>query len=298
MFMKTNSLESWIVASRPKTLAAAATPVIVGSALAYFYEGFHFMEFVACLLFALAMQVAANLINDMVDCMKGTDNEERLGPERAMANGWITPKAMNIGILVVVAFAGLCGLALMYMSSWKLIFVGLLCVLFAFLYTAGPFPLSYNGLGDVAVVVFFGIVPVCFTCYVQCGLFPITSILMGIAVGFVVDTLLVVNNYRDIETDKKSKKNTLIVILGSRFGEVLYLVCGIVAMVVAVAMFVKNEMYYCALLEIVYLISHISAWRRMCQIKKGKALNQLIAVSSRNMLLYALISSFGLCVCK
>ena len=128
---------------------------------------FQWLPALICCLFAGLMQIAANFINDLFDYLKGTDREDRLGPERACAQGWISPRAMRNGIIVTVLFACLIGSALLFYAGWELIIVGRLCVLFAFLYTTGPYPLSYNGWGDVLVIVFFGFVPVGGTYYVQ-----------------------------------------------------------------------------------------------------------------------------------
>ena len=158
--IKQNSLRAWILAARPKTLAGAATPVLVGTALAYADGQFHWLPALVCFLFAGLMQIAANFINDLFDFLKGTDREDRLGPERACAQGWISPGAMKRGILFTVAIACLIGCILLFYAGWQLILVGILCVMFAFFYTTGPYPLSYNGWGDALVIVFFGFVPV------------------------------------------------------------------------------------------------------------------------------------------
>lgn len=293
-----NSLQAWMLASRPKTLAAAAAPVIVGTGLAYHYSGFNFVPALICLIFALLMQVAANLINDLIDYLKGGDREDRLGPQRATAQGWITPHCMKIGICVVVGLACLAGLAILFFTTWKMIFVGLLCVIFAYFYTSGPYPLSYNGLGDIAVVVFFGIVPVGFTCFCQCGIWDWRVTAFAIGVGLAVNTLLIVNNYRDRETDPLSGKRTIIVIFGERFGELFYLGCGLVASAVAIFTFFSELNYTGIALQVIYILFHTTSWNQMCKIKRGKELNKMIGASSRNMLIYAIVTTIGLCVCR
>lgn len=139
--VKRNSLRAWILAARPKTLTGAITPVMIGSALAYMDGHFQWLPALICCLFAGLMQIAANFINDLFDYLKGTDREDRLGPERACAQGWISPRAMRNGIIVTVLFACLIGSALLFYAGWELTIVGLLCVLFAFLYTTGPYPI-------------------------------------------------------------------------------------------------------------------------------------------------------------
>lgn len=165
--VKTNSVKAWFLAARPKTLTGAAIPVMLGCALAYTYGHFNIVPAILCFLFAFLMQIDANFINDLFDFLKGTDREDRLGPERACAQGWISPKAMKAGIGVTTVLAGITGLSLLNFGGWELIPVGIACMVFAFLYTAGPYPLAYHGWGDVLVLIFFGFVPVGCTYYVM-----------------------------------------------------------------------------------------------------------------------------------
>ncbi len=345
--VKVNSFKAWILASRPKTLAAAVAPVLVGAALgwrleycfsshvaditgaeAYVEMGFKswldcFMYFQIpslmlagmCLLFAVLMQIDANFINDLYDYLKGTDGEDRLGPKRAMAQGWITKKAMYIGIAIVTALACIVGLVMLYKLYmdiqatevvspwyqptynvlWTLCMVGVFSVLFAYSYTSGPFPLSYHGLGDVAVIAFFGHVAVYYTAYVmtydELKSYSI-PVFVGIAVGMVVDTLLIVNNYRDRDTDKRDGKNTLVAMFGEKFGRLFYLFIGIGAVVVMVyglCNYTENNMsrLIIALAYIPYIIVHSYNYVKLKQIRQGKALNVLIGKSSMAMLLFA-----------
>lgn len=158
--IRTNSLRAWLLAARPKTLTGAAVPVMLGCALAASDASFALLPAVLCFLFAFLMQIDANLINDLWDYLKGSDGKDRLGPERACAQGWITPRAMRRGIALVTLAACLSGCCLLFWGGWWLVAVGAACVLFAFLYTAGPYPLAYHGWGDALVLIFFGFVPV------------------------------------------------------------------------------------------------------------------------------------------
>ena len=170
--VKKNSLKAWVLAARPKTLTAALIPVFMASALAFAHGSFSLMPALLCVAFAALMQVAANFINDLYDFKKGSDREDRLGPERACAQGWIAPQHMKKGIAFTLSAAALVGVSLLYyINEWSyaLMAVGVLCIVFAFLYTT---LLSYCGLGDVLVWVFFGFVPVVGTYYVQAGSFP------------------------------------------------------------------------------------------------------------------------------
>lgn len=296
--VKQNSLKAWCLAARPKTLAAAVAPVLVGCALAAFYDKFSLVPALACLLFAIAMQIAANLINDLYDFLKGSDGEGRLGPLRATAQGWITPDCMKKGILAVVAFGCLCGSVLMLFVGWRLLFVGVFCVLFAYFYTSGPFPLAYNGLGDVAVVLFFGLVAVGFTAYVQILAWPLPLTLEGIATGLAVNVLLVLNNYRDVENDAKSGKRTIVVLLGKRFGLYLYLGSGLAAAILSVVTYCVLDVSPCwCLLVLPYVVLHGLTWNKIRKIEQPILLNALIGETSRNMLLFAVLMSTVLLGC-
>lgn len=221
--VQVNSIKAWLLAARPKTLAGAATPVLLGCASAYADSGFQMTPALLCFAFAFLMQIDANFINDYFDYLKGSDREDRLGPERACAQGWITLNAMRKGIALTTATACLAGLCLLAYGGIEMIPVGILCVLFAFLYTAGPYPLAYHGWGDILVIVFFGFVPVGCTYYVMCRDWTWNVTLASLACGLIIDTLLMVNNYRDRDQDAKSGKKTIVVRWGANAGQQLYL---------------------------------------------------------------------------
>lgn len=308
--MKTNSIHAWWLAARPKTLTGAAAPVLVGGAMA-FAMGYSdlLIPFLLCLLFAFLMQIDANFINDYFDFKKGTDREDRLGPERACAQGWITPHAMQIGIIVTTALSCLVGLAIMLWNiQFELLIVGILCVVFCFLYTTR---LSYLGWGDVLVLVFFGLVPVVFTYYVMTnGGWNIPLIIAGLAMGFATDNLLMVNNYRDRNQDKISGKRTIVVRTidrqikqfgneeGQKEGEQIcldyYLWIGIAATLLAFTslfLFPQSSLRYPLLL--VYLILHFRAFRQFKTLD-GKALNQLLGITARNIFLFGLLFTISI----
>lgn len=198
--IKKNSLKAWILASRPKTLTGASVPVAMGVVLAY-VDNSHFFKIipaVLCFLFAFIMQIDANFINDFFDYAKGVDNEKRLGPKRACAEGWVSASSMKRAIGFTTLFACVVGLPLVIWGGLELIIIGALCVLFCFLYTTH---LSFMGLGDLLVVVFFGIVPVCITYYIQLHTCTWYVFISSVAFGLIIDTLMVVNNYIDRDTD-------------------------------------------------------------------------------------------------
>lgn len=287
--IRTNSVYAWFLASRPKTLTGAAVPVIIGTALAIGDNTFQYTPALLCFVFAFLMQISANFINDLFDFRKGSDREDRLGPERACAQGWITPRAMVWGIAVTLILASAAGLALLTFGDKWLIVIGLACIVFAFLYTL---ILSYCGLGDLLVIVFFGLVPVTCTYYIQSGNINTMSIMAALGSGFVIDTLLVVNNYRDREADRKSGKNTIIVKFGEKFGQLLYLATGVIATAFVLS-FVFNGFLFAGLLPLLYLPMHLAAWKKLVNINKGKELNKVLGMTSANMLMYAFLILAG-----
>ncbi|MCI1778670.1 MAG: 1,4-dihydroxy-2-naphthoate polyprenyltransferase [Bacteroidales bacterium] len=288
-----NSLRAWILASRPKTLTGAAIPVFIGSSLSFSDGSFKLIPALLCLAFAVLMQISANYINDLFDYLKGSDRSDRLGPDRACAKGWITVKAMKWGIFASVAAACLSGFFLIFYGGWGLIFAGAVCILFAFLYTAGPYPLSYYGWGDVLVLVFFGIVPVGGTYYVQTLQYTPEVAIASLACGMVIDTLLVINNFRDRETDAREGKRTIIVRMGEDFGKHFYLILGCAAAALCLT-FAVSGMWPAAILPMFYLIPHVSSWKKMVKLKEGKNLNMILGETSGNMLLFGILLSLGI----
>lgn len=300
--VRVNSLKAWILAARPKTLTGAAVPVMIGIACAvamYGWCGIRVVPAVLCMLFALIMQVDANFVNDYFDFMKGTDDEQRLGPKRACAQGWITASAMRSGLFVTTLLACIVGLPLVYYGGWEMIMVGLACVVFCFLYTIS---FSYIGLGDLLVLVFFGIVPVCMTYWLTAPPTALTSIpfavvLMSIACGLIIDTLLVVNNYRDIDNDRRAGKLTLIVRIGERGGLVLYLMLGLVGTILAIVGVVFLDWHdgqWTQSLLIIYTPFHTWAFNEMRSIRKGAELNRVLGMTARNVFIFGLLASAAL----
>ena len=291
--VKTNSIKAWILAARPKTLAAAATPVLLGCALAYTDGIFQWIPAILCFLFAFSMQIDANFINDYYDYLKGSDREDRLGPERACAQGWITLSAMKKGMIFITLLSCFWGLLLLKYCGLEMIPVGLLCVLFAFLYTAGPYPLAYHGWGDVLVIVFFGFVPVGCTYYTMAHDWSWNVTIACAACGLVSDLLLMLNNYRDREQDKISGKRTLVVRFGEPAGRWAYLVLGILAVGLC-SFYAFNGYLMASLLPILFLILHFTTWREMVRIYQGKALNIVLGKTARNIVVFGLLLSLGL----
>lgn len=295
--IKQNSLQAWILAARPKTLAGAAVPVLIGLSLAYTDalqygdDVFSWTAAVLCVLFALVMQVDANFVNDFFDFVRGNDDAAtRLGPLRACTQGWVSTDAMKSAIATTTCVACVIGLPLVYFGGLEMILIGVLCVVFCFLYTTH---LSYLGLGDVLVLLFFGVVPVCMTYYVQLHTVTLEVFVASVACGLVIDGLLIVNNYRDRFNDQMDGKNTLAVRLGEHATEWLYLATGIVACLMGVV-FWANHHVLAFVLPFIYLVLHVYTWLKMRRINQGKRLNECLGETARNMLIYGLTVSAGL----
>lgn len=307
--VRQNSPYAWLLAARPKTLAGAAVPVMMGLTLAWAYlyrlnqqacgvdamgtsaetGTLSWVPAILCVLFAFIMQIDANFINDYFDWKKGTDDEHRLGPRRACAQGWVTPKAMRCAIAVTTLIACVVGFPLVFYGGYDLIWVGVACVVFCFLYTL---LLSYIGLGDLLVLVFFGLVPVCVTFYIQTHTLTKEVILSSLACGMVIDTLLVVNNYRDRDNDRRVGKRTLVVIIGEKATEILYFALGLMAFHMGLTFFFQGQ-YFTFFLPTIYLMLHARTYRKMKAIKRGKALNGILAENARNMFIYGVLFSVG-----
>ena len=295
--IKTNSLKAWLLAARPKTLSGAAVPVMIGAALAWqdakLYDGdvFSWTAALLCLLFSFAMQIDANLINDFFDFVNGSDDAEtRLGPRRACAQGWVTLDAMKKAIALTTCLACVIGLPLAWYGGLEMILVGVLCVVFAFLYTTF---FSYEGLGDVLVLVFFGLVPVGCTYYVQIHDLTWEVFLASLACGLVIDALLIVNNFRDRDNDRLVGKKTLIVRMGPEAGLQLYLGVGVGAMILD-GTFCLNGHPLATVFPLLYFVLHVFTYLRIKKIYQGKALNLCLGETARNIFIYGLCVSIGL----
>lgn len=291
--IKRNSLEAWVLAARPKTLSGASVPVMIGLALAWSALGgeeFKIIPAILCVLFAFIMQIDANFVNDYFDFVSGKDDETRLGPARACSMGWIDAGKMRQGIGVTTALACVVGLPLVLYGGLEMIIVGALCVAFCFLYTTF---MASHALGDALVLVFFGIVPVCLTYYLQTGTVLLLVIVASIACGLVIDTLLVVNNYRDIDNDRRAGKYTLVVMIGAKAGRLLYLLLGVAAFLMGLIFFAYG-LNLAFVLTSIYMVLHINTYKKMVRINRGKQLNLVLGDTARNMFVYGLAVSAGI----
>ena len=293
--VKQNSFKAWLLAARPKTLTGAAVPVMIGIALAWLdaqqYGTFSVTAAILCLLFSFIMQIDANFINDFFDYARGNDDPStRLGPLRACTQGWVTIDAMKRAIAGTTVLACIVGLPLIFFGGLEMLLVGLLCVVFCFLYTTH---LSYIGMGDVLVVLFFGVIPVCCTYYVQLHTCPLIVIVASLACGLVIDGLLIVNNYRDRDNDQRDGKQTLVVKIGATATEWLYLAIGIVAVLAGLLFWAEGHVL-AFILPFIYLVLHFFTWLKMRRIHEGRQLNECLGETARNILIYGLCVTLGL----
>jgi 1,4-dihydroxy-2-naphthoate octaprenyltransferase len=283
--------QAWLLAIRPKTLPAALGPVAVGTAAALGDGRFALLPALAALAGALLLQVGSNLANDYFDFHKGADNEERLGPTRVTAAGLLTPAKVRTGMMVVFGLAALVGVYLVYVGGWPILLLGGSAIVAAILYTGGPFPYGYYGLGELFVFVYFGLAAVAGTYYVQAlGVTP-TVWLAAVPVGLLITAILVVNNHRDRTTDAKAGKRTLAVLLGERGTQVEYAAMLLVAYIVPVLMTSMHSLWI--LLPLVSSPLAVSLVRDMATLE-GRALNKTLAGTARLSLIFSLLLAAGL----
>ena len=295
--IETDSAKAWLLAARPKTLSGAAVPVMIGVSLAYvdaaqYVDGaFSWVAAVLCLLFAFIMQVDANFINDFFDFTNGADDSEtRLGPRRACAQGWVKLDSMKRAIALTTCLACLVGLPLVWYGGLEMILIGLLCLMFCFLYTTH---MSYLGLGDVLVLVFFGVVPVCISYYIQLHTCTWQVFIASVACGLVIDGLLIVNNFRDRDNDRAVGKNTLVVRIGDKASLALYFGVGVVACLMGLVFWLNGHVL-AFVLPLLYLVLHVFTYLKIKRIHQGKALNHCLGETARNIFVYGLTVAAGL----
>lgn len=281
-------IRHWVEAMRLRTLPVSVAGVIAGTGCAVLLGSFRVAPALLCLLFAMLAQVASNFGNEYYDFKNGIDSKGRAGFRRGVTEGDISPVAMKRATYCTLLAAAAVGCAMLFYGPWWLVIVGIVIMLFALAYSAGPYPLSHHGLGDIAVVLFFGVVPVVFTCYLQVGSWNCLHVALpvSVSVGLLAANVLVVNNYRDMEDDAAVGKRTTVVIFGRRVMAVAYLLSGVVAM--ALMYNVWRMLPLCSLSALaVYLVLHFATWRLLVR-AKGAALNPLLGRTAVNLLLFAL----------
>ena len=287
-------MEAWRLASRPKTLPAAVGPVLVGTALAAADGRFALLPALAALAGALLLQIAVNLANDYFDHQRGVDTPDRLGPPRAAASGLLSPAQIRVGIAVVLGLTAIIGVYLIAVGGWPVLAIGLASMLAALAYSGGPFPLASNGLGDLFVFIFFGLVAVVGTYYVQALAVTPLALAAAVPVGALITAILVVNNLRDIPTDRRAGKRTLAVILGARGARIEYTLLLLVAFVIPVGIVAaQGGRYLGVLLTLLALPAAIRLARDLRRVE-GRALNPLLGRTAQLSLVYSALLSLGL----
>ena len=272
---------------RLRTLPVSLAGVICGTACALLQGSFNAIVALLCVLFAGLAQIASNFGNEYYDYKNGIDRKGRKGFRRGVTEGEITPIAMKRATYATLLLAAIIGCTMLFFGSWWLIFVGAAVALFALGYSAGPYPLSHHGLGDVAVIIFFGVVPVTFTCYLQTGTFDHLTLLTSLAVGLLAANVLIVNNYRDMEDDKAVNKNTTVVIFGRKVMGWCYMLAGVAAMAVMTPVWMEMHLWILAIIS-VYLALHIKNWLYLKK-AQGAALNPLLGKTAVTLLIFSLM---------
>src|SRR5271168_4141557 len=289
-----SAVRIWVMAARPRTLPAAVAPVLVGTSLALGAGHFRALTFVAALLGAVFIQVGTNLSNDYSDARRGADTEDRLGPVRVTAGGLVPPSQVLLATYVTFGLAVLCGVYLVAVARPELIAVGAASILAGVLYTGGPRPYGYEGLGEVFVFLFFGIVAVVGSYYVQVQSLPWEAFVCAVPVGLLASAILVVNNVRDLDSDRRAGKRTLAVRLGRERTRVLYVVMLVLAFLVA---------------PLPWVLGSMSAWLLLCWLAiplavrvigvvrtraDGPSLNGALAATGALQLAFCLLLSAGI----
>ena len=273
-------MKQWIEAMRLRTLPVSVAGVIAGTACAIYHHGFSVLPFLICLLFAILAQISSNFANEYYDFKNGLDKKGREGFRRGVTEGDIKPQSMKRATYITLALAACVGSSLIIWGGWWLIFIGIAIVLFALAYSTGPFPLSHNGLGEIAVIIFFGFIPVIFTEYVQTRVlsWDSTTLLTGAAVGLMGANVLIVNNYRDMEDDSEVGKRTSVVILGRKFMSAIYYFNGVLASIF-LAMASSTLPFGVSAGWLTYLFLHTYLWTKL-RVKSGKELNDVLKWTS------------------
>ncbi|WP_122816233.1 1,4-dihydroxy-2-naphthoate polyprenyltransferase [Nocardioides pantholopis] len=284
----------WLAGARPRTLPAALAPVLAGSGVAAYADGFVWWKALLALVVSLALQVAVNYANDYSDGIRGTD-ADRVGPMRLVGSGVATPAAVKRAAFLAFGVAGVAGVALAATTAWWLVAVGVVCVLAAWYYTGGSRPYGYLGLGEVMVFVFFGLVAVLGTTYVQTGTWEWPALWAAIGIGALACAILVVNNLRDIPTDTESGKRTLAVLIGDRATRLLYAALLLVAAAAVVAVAAATTWW--VLVGLLFLLPAAPGLRAVLGGATGPALVPVLQTTGTGELAWAALVGVALAVC-
>lgn len=283
----------WFLAIRPKTLWAAVAPVIIGTALAYDVGGVHWLSAAAALMGALFIQIGTNLSNDYFDFKKGADAQNRLGPVRVTQSGLIAPEKVKAAAHIAFKIAFIIGIYLVIRGGWPIVIIGLLSIVFGIMYTGGPFPLGYKGLGEIFVLIFFGPVAVGGTYYVQVLEIDWVVIACGLSPGLISVAILTVNNLRDIESDAKAGKRTLSVRFGKTYAQILYLASMLMASIMPLLIWLKTGFHVYSLLTLLIIVMAVPAIKKVFEYQNGVELNKVLEYTGQLLLLYSILFAVG-----
>ena len=283
-------MNRWIESARPKTLIASVSPVLLGTVIALNAGAFRILVFLATLIFALCVQIGTNFANDYIDFLRGADTKERMGPRRIVQSGLVSVRTMRKATFGIFTLAGMLGLYLMHIGGWHIGALALLAILFGYLYTGGPYPLGYLGLGDLFVLIFFGPVATAGTTYLQTGTLSSIAIIAGFAPGLLSTAIIAMNNLRDIDQDRKADKKTLPVRFGKTFGKWETTLCLILPCLIPLYLFKLTHTHLLSLISVGCIGLAIPLIRALFM---DKELPPLFPKTGKILTLYTLLFTLG-----
>ncbi|HMD89041.1 MAG TPA: 1,4-dihydroxy-2-naphthoate polyprenyltransferase [Anaerolineaceae bacterium] len=289
-------IHRWWLGIRPRTLPAAIAPVLVGWGIVIGTNSSSFKIFPALVILfcSVLIQIGTNLVNDVVDFEKGIDTQERQGPTRVTQSGLLTPSQVRAGVAITFGLAAAAGIYLFSIAGWPVLIIGAASILAGISYSTGPFPLAHNGLGDLFVLIFFGFVAVCGTVFVLYGSIPLIAWLSGLAIGGLTVNILVVNNIRDIETDRKSGRRTIPVVFGRLTAEIEYGIFFAIAFLMPEFLLLFHLSQIWILITLVSLQYGFGVVRTMLSAKEGPMYNKALAKTGQLLLYYSILYAIGL----
>ncbi len=279
-------IKLWFLAIRPKTLSMAVAPVLVGTALAWFeQQQFSFIPLLLTLTAALLIQMGTNLYNDVADFERGADTVDRLGPARVVAEGLIPAAHVRHAALLSFALALCCGIYLVWLGGWPILIIGLLSLAAGYAYTGGPYPIAYGPFGELFVLLFFGVLAVAGSAYLQAGMWSAAAVVAGMAIGLPAAAALLVNNYRDLETDCRAGRRTLVSILGRGVSRRLYAILMLAPLMLVPLLAPAERVFLPWLALPVALLIIRGFWRSAVD----RSLNRVLAQTAQYQLLFSIL---------
>jgi 1,4-dihydroxy-2-naphthoate octaprenyltransferase len=290
------SIKFWVLATRPKTLSAGVIPVIIGSSIAFYAGQFNWLYFIITFVCSLLIQIITNFINEIYDFKKGADTVDRIGPQRQVASGNISEKSMRLVSIILIIITFILGLILVARGGLPVLLIGVISLILAYGYTGGPYPLAYKGLGDIFVLIFFGLVAVGGTYYIQTLNMDSVVIIAGLAPGFLSMNILGVNNIRDVRTDKNVNKLTLGVRIGARNAKILYIILNVLTYLSIISIYFFTHKVWILLPFLT--IFHAFNLSKKILIFHGAELNEILEGTGKLLLIFGLLMSLGFILSK